>query len=106
MSTDILDSSSLDKSEKGLDNTETGHAHNHIVADTKYRFDASDLDYVQRRLNQRHVQMYVVSLPSRSWLRTEGTASQDCCSMSFVLTLRHRIDAIGRSLAPSELGFF
>lgn len=31
------------------------------VADTKYEFDASDLDGVQRRLHQRHVQMIAIA---------------------------------------------
>jgi hypothetical protein len=29
------------------------------VADERYHFDAGDLDRVQRKLKQRHVQMYV-----------------------------------------------
>lgn len=37
-----------------------------VVEDERYHFDAADLDRVQRRLKQRHVQMYVsqFSLPS------------------------------------------
>jgi hypothetical protein len=91
MSADILDSSSLDKSEKGLDNTETGYARHHAVADSKYHFDAADLDSVQRRLNQRHVQMCVVTLSSPSWLRTDGTTITGLLSVVFcpVLTLRN-----------------
>jgi amino acid permease len=39
-----------DSMEKGIE---------HVVqTDSKYHFDASDLDRVQRRLKQRHVQMY------------------------------------------------
>lgn len=30
-----------------------------VVAPDRYRFDQSDLDRVQRRLKQRHVQMFV-----------------------------------------------
>lgn len=44
--------------EKQLD-TERVDVANYTVADEKYHFDASDLDGVQRKLKQRHVQMYV-----------------------------------------------
>ena len=32
-----------------------------VTADERYRFDVHDLDQVQRRLKQRHVQMIAVS---------------------------------------------
>lgn len=35
-----------------------------VVEDERYRFDAADLDRVQRRLKQRHVQMYVFPFDS------------------------------------------
>lgn len=38
-------------SEKGV------HSDNLAVADERYHFDASELDRVQRKLKQRHVQM-------------------------------------------------
>jgi hypothetical protein len=31
----------------------------HVVADGKHQFDVASIDLVQRRLKQRHVQMYV-----------------------------------------------
>jgi amino acid permease len=35
--------------------------HEHVVpAEDRFHFDKSDLDRVQRRLKQRHVQMFVV----------------------------------------------
>lgn len=33
-----------------------------VTADSKFQFNAADLDRVQRRLTQRHVQMYGTSL--------------------------------------------
>lgn len=33
-----------------------------VTADARYHFDAADLDRVQRRLKQRHVQMYACLL--------------------------------------------
>jgi amino acid permease len=33
------------------------------TADEKFQFDARDLDQVQRKLQQRHVQMYVFHFP-------------------------------------------
>jgi hypothetical protein len=36
-----------------------------VQADERYHFDAADLDRVQRRLKQRHVQMYVFLLSLR-----------------------------------------
>lgn len=47
------DSASL---EKGVD---TAHV---VQADERYKFDQHDLDKVQRRLKQRHVQMIAVSV--------------------------------------------
>jgi hypothetical protein len=45
--------------EKSLEEgKEVPYPHATVVADSKYHFDASDLDQVQRRLLQRHVQMY------------------------------------------------
>lgn len=32
-----------------------------VTADSKFKFDVADTDRVQRRLKQRHVQMYVFS---------------------------------------------
>jgi hypothetical protein len=58
--------SKLDDSEKqdlsrfekapSIDNVPTNYV---VRADDRYHFDAADLDRVQRRLKQRHVQMYV-----------------------------------------------
>lgn len=31
----------------------------HVVADGRHQFDVASIDLVQRRLKQRHVQMYV-----------------------------------------------
>lgn len=31
----------------------------HVVADGRHKFDVASIDLVQRRLKQRHVQMYV-----------------------------------------------
>lgn len=43
---------------------EKGPADEYVVqADSKFQFDAADLDHVQRRLKQRHVQMIAVSTP-------------------------------------------
>ncbi|KAI5122499.1 hypothetical protein M0805_001407 [Coniferiporia weirii] len=54
--------SSSDKAslEKGLGLSATTHAA--VVADERFHFDDADLDRVQRRLKQRHVQMYVPQL--------------------------------------------
>ena len=41
---------------------EKGPAERVIPADDRYHFNQSDLDRVQRRLKQRHVQMFVPSL--------------------------------------------
>lgn len=42
---------------------EKGATHEYVVqADDRYKFDTHDLDRVQRRLKQRHVQMIAVSL--------------------------------------------
>ena len=50
---------------------EKGAVHDYVVqhTDNKYHFDAADLDRVQRKLKQRHVQMIAVSTrpSSRSW---------------------------------------
>ena len=42
---------------------EKGAVHDYVVqqTDDRYHFDAADLDRVQRRLKQRHVQMIAVS---------------------------------------------
>jgi len=56
---DDRDTNSFDKalhSEKG---PEPAYA---VQADDRYHFDRSELDRVQRRLKQRHVQMYVSSI--------------------------------------------
>ncbi len=47
---------SHDNTEKGI--TPTTHV---AYGNERYRFDQSDLDRVQRRLKQRHVQMFVSS---------------------------------------------
>jgi hypothetical protein len=39
---------------------EQGRTEHVVRADDRYHFDAADLDHVQRRLKQRHVQMYVL----------------------------------------------
>jgi amino acid permease len=39
-----------------------------IQADPRYKLDARDLDRVQRKLGQRHVQMIAVSISSLSML--------------------------------------
>jgi amino acid transporter len=44
------ESNDFSKAEKGIEDY-------HVVSDDRYRFDAADLDRVQRRLKQRHVQM-------------------------------------------------
>lgn len=53
-------------------------------ADDRYHFDQSDLDRVQRRLKQRHVQMFVLCffLAHMSIAHRVDTLSivQDCCS--------------------------
>jgi yeast amino acid transporter len=47
---------------KDGDSVEKGTTHDYVVhADERYHFDANDLDQVQRRLKQRHVQMIAVS---------------------------------------------
>ena len=38
-----------------------------VVTDPRYHFDAIDLDRVQRRLKQRHVQMYVLPPCPKMW---------------------------------------
>lgn len=45
--------------EKSLENGPDGPEDFVVRADDRYHFDAADLDRVQRRLQQRHVQMYV-----------------------------------------------
>ncbi len=42
---------------------EKGTVHDYVVqqTDNRYHFDAADLDRVQRKLKQRHVQMIAVS---------------------------------------------
>lgn len=45
------DANSIEKNEN-----ETGV---YVVADRKHKFDVASIDLVQRRLKQRHVQMYV-----------------------------------------------
>ena len=52
--------------EKQADQTsslEKGAVHDYVVqqTDSRYHFDAADLDRVQRKLKQRHVQMIAVS---------------------------------------------
>ena len=44
---------------------EKGAVHDYVVQHNgdKYHFDAADLDRVQRKLKQRHVQMIAVSIP-------------------------------------------
>ena len=62
--TNERDSSSLEKGDNGGDITkyekgEKFHGADYVVtADDKFQFDTRDLDRVQRRLQQRHVQMY------------------------------------------------
>ena len=47
---------------KDGDSLEKNAASDYVVqADDRYRFDIHDLDQVQRRLKQRHVQMIAVS---------------------------------------------
>ena len=43
---------------------EKGAVHDYVVqqTDPRYHFDAADLDRVQRKLKQRHVQMIAVRL--------------------------------------------
>jgi yeast amino acid transporter len=54
------DNASLSGQEKYLEKGEV-EAPAVVVADNRYHFDAADLDQVQRRLKQRHVQMYALS---------------------------------------------
>jgi len=54
------DSEKQDLSRFGKDSSIDHGPTNFVVrADDRYHFDAADLDRVQRRLKQRHVQMYV-----------------------------------------------
>lgn len=46
--------------EKGGQQHPTGNAYVAPADDDRYRFDAHDLDKVQRRLKQRHVQMIAI----------------------------------------------
>jgi hypothetical protein len=54
------DNASLSEREKYLEKEEIA-APAVVIADNRYHFDAADLDQVQRRLKQRHVQMCVFS---------------------------------------------
>ena len=47
---------------------EKGAVHDYVVqqTDPRYHFDAADLDRVQRKLKQRHVQMIAVRPPARA----------------------------------------
>ena len=47
----------------GTSSVEKGAIHNYVVdrTDDRYHFDPADLDRVQRKLKQRHVQMIAVS---------------------------------------------
>ncbi|KLO19293.1 general amino acid permease 1 [Schizopora paradoxa] len=47
--------------EKGVSYDTTGPVGAAVVKDERYHFDASDLDRVQRRLKQRHVQMIAIA---------------------------------------------
>jgi len=58
------------------DSMEKGGVTEHVVqTDSRYHFDASDLDQVQRRLKQRHVQMYALSLFSPTLILNHTTYS-------------------------------
>ena len=58
MAAEKLDTDHINKSlEKGPTELEQEHV---ASADDRYHFDRSDLDQVQRRLKQRHVQMFVL----------------------------------------------
>lgn len=50
--------------EKGAAEDEVEVSHEHLAptstSNPNYRFDVHDIDRVQRRLKQRHVQMYVI----------------------------------------------
>ena len=41
-----------------------------VIADSKFKFNVADTDRVQRRLKQRHVQMYVFSYPPNVLVNT------------------------------------
>ena len=45
--------------EKIVDKENAISEHCDVVDNDRYHFDAADLDKVERRLKQRHVQMYV-----------------------------------------------
>ncbi|KAH8116357.1 general amino acid permease 1 [Phellopilus nigrolimitatus] len=51
--------SDKDSLEKGLGDDVTAHAA--VVSDERYHFETADLDRVQRRLKQRHVQMIAIA---------------------------------------------
>ena len=57
MSVENFDADHINKSlEKGPTELE----HEHVASADDYHFDKSDLDRVQRRLKQRHVQMFAL----------------------------------------------
>lgn len=63
MATPPQDPVFTEKSES--DSLEKGGTNDYVVhADKQFHFDAADLDRVQRRLKQRHVQMIAVRIPS------------------------------------------
>jgi hypothetical protein len=53
---DEKDDSSVEKGPESGEGAKN-EGFDHVVADKKHQFDARDLDMVQRKLQQRHVQM-------------------------------------------------
>lgn len=56
-------SKAYDEKADQTSSVEKGVVHDYVVQDhdNRYHFDAADLDRVQRKLKQRHVQMIAVS---------------------------------------------
>jgi hypothetical protein len=88
-------------SDKSIDK-EKGTTENFTaVANDRYHFDASDLDRVQRRLKQRHVQMYVQQ--TLLYLSLTSLLAQDCGKFHFFGRLMLVTHRPCRLLEPLEL---
>ena len=90
----ISEKDAAEKDSASVEKATSPHEHDYVVqADDQYHLDAHDLDRVQRKLKQRHVQMIAVSVLS-PWSRARKEHSILMALLSLSLRSRWQVQSV------------
>ena len=91
----ISEKDAAEKDSASVEKATSPHEHDYVVqADDQYHLDAHDLDRVQRKLKQRHVQMIAVSVLSLASSRARKKHSVLMALLSLSLRSRWQVQSV------------